>query len=349
MRYERVIHHLDKISRGFSHCIAILKSPYREWVALAYLMCRLIDTIEDADWESQEIQHNMFHATEHRLLHAPLSFNEWDRQMPNNLTIHEKALIEDIDGIFTLYNELPLDIRTIFQETLLHMLRGMQYFTTHYTVNKRFKIRTLYELNQYCFYAAGVVGELLTKLYSYDSDISIISDEQLLNAFHYGFFLQKVNILKDIRVDKAANKIFISSIDDLKVSLYDNARGAMCYLTSLPMKTHADYRLSCAWIIFNNLTSLSWINQSIEENKDFVMPDKVAADMMQKVKTLFHDNDALDSLFYRFSCDWPSKKVNVMQFPMTDDWYSRLYTGSLNKNKMIDLGMLNTVELECVT
>lgn len=340
MSYQNAFNHLDKISSSFSHCIAILASPHREWLTLAYLMCRMIDTIEDADWASQETQNALFEAFKNRLTHEHLELNEWDRDLPHNINLNEKALISDIDYLFKLFYALPSDIKSIFQDTLLHMLTGMQYFSIHYKTHNRFEITTIPELNQYCFYAAGVVGELLTKLYSHHSDTLILSDDLMLNAFHYGFFLQKINILKDIRVDRDDNKIYFSSLTDVKLSLHENARGALLYLKSLPQKTHAEFRLSCAWIIFTNLTSLSWINQSIENGIDQKMPAKVATDIMQKVKTIVHDDDELEALFNRFSLDWPAAVVRHDE-QFKNDWYTQLYKGHLSKTKMVDLGMFS--------
>ena len=44
--------HLDRVSRSFAFCIKKLESPLRQWVSLAYLLCRVLDTVEDSIWES---------------------------------------------------------------------------------------------------------------------------------------------------------------------------------------------------------------------------------------------------------------------------------------------------------
>ena len=40
--------HLDRVSRSFAFCIKKLESPLRQWVSLAYLLCRVLDTVEDS-------------------------------------------------------------------------------------------------------------------------------------------------------------------------------------------------------------------------------------------------------------------------------------------------------------
>ena len=39
---------LDEVSRSFAFCIRELREPLRSQVALAYLLCRILDTNEDA-------------------------------------------------------------------------------------------------------------------------------------------------------------------------------------------------------------------------------------------------------------------------------------------------------------
>ncbi len=40
--------HLDRVSRSFAFCIRQLPDPLRGWVGLSYLLCRILDTIEDS-------------------------------------------------------------------------------------------------------------------------------------------------------------------------------------------------------------------------------------------------------------------------------------------------------------
>src|SRR3989338_5910734 len=46
--------HLDRVSRSFAFCIARLEGEFRGWVGLSYLLCRILDTVEDAPWASAE-------------------------------------------------------------------------------------------------------------------------------------------------------------------------------------------------------------------------------------------------------------------------------------------------------
>ena len=52
--------HLNKVSRSFAFCIPRLEGNLREWIGLSYLLCRLLDTVEDALWTSHEEQLRSF-------------------------------------------------------------------------------------------------------------------------------------------------------------------------------------------------------------------------------------------------------------------------------------------------
>ncbi|MEZ4871220.1 MAG: hypothetical protein R2827_03035 [Bdellovibrionales bacterium] len=54
-------------------------------------------------------------------------------------------------------------VQEIIQSTVISMSAGMQHYAKQ-TQKKGLKIKTRRELNRYCFFVAGVVGELLTKL-----------------------------------------------------------------------------------------------------------------------------------------------------------------------------------------
>src|SRR5262245_29077645 len=51
---------LDLVSRSFALCIPQLDSPFRDRVALAYLLFRVLDTIEDAPFTDRAIQQQQF-------------------------------------------------------------------------------------------------------------------------------------------------------------------------------------------------------------------------------------------------------------------------------------------------
>src|SRR4051812_50088612 len=53
-------HHLDGVSRSFALCIPQLSPPFRERVALSYLLLRVLDTVEDAPFADKLLQQRQF-------------------------------------------------------------------------------------------------------------------------------------------------------------------------------------------------------------------------------------------------------------------------------------------------
>ena len=60
-------------------------------------------------------------------------------------------------------------------------------------------LKDINDMNEYCYYVAGVVGEMLTELFcDYSSEIDIHQNELMILAISFGQGLQMTNILKDI-------------------------------------------------------------------------------------------------------------------------------------------------------
>jgi len=65
-------------------------------------------------------------------------------------------------------------------------------------------LEVLAAMDEYCFYVAGVVGEMLTELFcDYSDEINTNKDELMKLAVSFGQGLQMTNILKDIWDDRA--------------------------------------------------------------------------------------------------------------------------------------------------
>jgi farnesyl-diphosphate farnesyltransferase len=75
------------------------------------------------------------------------------------------------------------------------MNRGMQKYLTK-------EVETFADLDEYCYYVAGTVGGFLTETIIYKFDINQENKRILLDNFNQaGLFLQKVNLIRDIRED----------------------------------------------------------------------------------------------------------------------------------------------------
>ena len=189
--------HLDKVSRSFSFCINELSSPAKEWVALSYLLLRIVDTIEDSSWLNEKEQYEAFQHIKLFLKKPPSEkkFLSWLSRFPEQLPASEQALLADLPLLLLDINQLPFEIKQALIQTTHQMIDGMIHFV--FWSQKHGSLSdSLITTNQYCFFVAGIVGELLSFIFTY-----LIPDFQLTRAvlnqsIHFGLFLQKINLLK---------------------------------------------------------------------------------------------------------------------------------------------------------
>ncbi len=103
---------------------------------------------------------------------------------------HERALLEDAEVVLQDLHALPNPVRVLIAELVQNMSRGMQQFALSNPPGV-LRLKTLREVNQYCFYVAGLVGELLARLLARVEPTFAISEQTILRAHHFGLFLQK--------------------------------------------------------------------------------------------------------------------------------------------------------------
>lgn len=217
MTRERVSALLPLVSRTFALSIRLLGEPLRHRVGLAYLVCRLLDTFEDDPKLPQEDKilglNSIADFLEGGAIPDLLPFS-------SKLTAPEAeiTLVEESASLLKAIQTLPQEAAAPIRRWAAEMGRGMNGFS------KRAEIRTLEELEKYCYYVAGTVGMMLTGLFAQKYGFSIKRIEKLERyAVNFGLCLQFVNILKDSGPDFREGRCFIPSemIAELKISKED--------------------------------------------------------------------------------------------------------------------------------
>ena len=102
-------HHLERVSRSFSFCIAQLVSPQREYISLSYLLFRIADTIEDSKWLERDIQFQQFDLLK-QALDLPANISSligWQKKFPNEISDGEKLLISQAHLLLEDFFVLP--------------------------------------------------------------------------------------------------------------------------------------------------------------------------------------------------------------------------------------------------
>ena len=211
---EQAIHRQDEllpgVSRTFALTIPQLPDQLRIAITNAYLLCRIADTIEDdvaLDIEQKKIFHKRFIDIVNKE-EAPHDFAKQLSSILSEKTIEaERVLIEET----ALVVQVTHSLNTTQQESLIRCVRimcnGMPDFQRANTASGLSKMN---DMDRYCYYVAGVVGEMLTELFcDYSEAINENKATLMSLSTSFGQGLQMTNILKDIWDDQQANACWL--------------------------------------------------------------------------------------------------------------------------------------------
>lgn len=284
--------HLERVSRSFSFCIAELRAPFRDQVGLSYLLFRLLDTIEDVPGASVAEKTSRFQDF-FSLLKDPSSRNRfvkdsWTSWLTRSgATANEILLFKDFSEIHCLYHQLSPSQREPILSTLETMGHGMLRFL-------RSPPKTLHENSEYCYYVAGIIGPLLSQLFSQDRQLLNWMESQRETSVEFGLFLQRVNILKDYDQDLQEGRNFTESWDTLRQTVTQHVPNVQKYLLSIP-REHDDYRVFCAWSFLLGLASLPYIDASHRDGKAQKISRIKAFAICQQIKNNIRDDQWLET------------------------------------------------------
>lgn len=194
---------LQGVSRSFALTIPHLPKGLQRTVSIAYLLCRIVDTIEDEEGLSIDQKGSFFNEFV-RVANGDLPVEGFsnrlypllgDATMPA-----EKELIKNAPTVLQAFFSFDPAHQAALRRCVETMSAGMLRFQK---IRNPHGLANLSHLDNYCYHVAGVVGEMLTELFSLFSDGILKRRKQLLQlAPSFGRGLQMTNILKDIWEDK---------------------------------------------------------------------------------------------------------------------------------------------------
>jgi 4,4'-diapophytoene synthase len=193
---------LAAVSRTFALTIPQLPAELRRVVSNAYLLCRIVDTIEDEPALSG-LQKNAFCRQFLRTLSVARNAEPFSRNLAAALSGQtppaEHELIRNVPRVLRITRSFSEPQREALQHCVRAMAKGMGEFQLR--VEKQ-ELQSLRDLDQYCYYVAGVVGQMLTCLFCLHSpEIAKHRDALMALAVSFGQGLQMTNILKDVWED----------------------------------------------------------------------------------------------------------------------------------------------------
>ncbi len=271
-RYQQAV--LPAVSRTFALTIPQLPEPLCHAVTNAYLLCRIADAIEDEvsldQAQVRALQSELIDVLSGR--EDPDRFSTRASSMLTNATIEaERDLVANTSKIVAVFSKLPTSQADPIRRCVEKMCLGMPEFQVD---RKSRGLRSIRELDRYCYVVAGVVGEMLTDLFcDYSPGIARHRSEMSQLASSFGEGLQLTNILKDVWEDlnhdtcwlpadifEAAGydlkdisptgnrDAFNRAIRELVAIAHGHLRNALDYSLFIP-KTETGIRKFCLWSI----------------------------------------------------------------------------------------------------
>lgn len=236
LAYQKAI--LGSVSRTFALTIPLLPSTLEVVVGNTYLLCRIVDTIEDAAELSpttkQELSALFLDAV---LGSIPVaSFVEpCLAALKAHSNTDELDLISNTPTVLRILHTLPNEDQAAIGRCVSIMSEGMSHFHKRQSASG---LKDLAEFEKYCYVVAGVVGELLTTIFSqYSTQFAKQIEGHETLAIDFGQALQMTNILKDSPEDRARGVSWIPA-DMTQASLlaiaYEKLQNSLTYILLIP-------------------------------------------------------------------------------------------------------------------
>lgn len=338
-QYQEYI--LQGVSRTFALTIPQLPIALRQVIGNAYLLCRITDTIEDdnaLNLEQTREFSDMFSEVVCGNIPAEKFASELFPLLSDHTIPAEHDLIKNTPSVIRLTHSFNPSQRMALERCVRIMGRGMTDYQESETLEG---LKDLSAMNQYCYYVAGVVGEMLTELFcDYSSEINRNKSELMALSVSFGQGLQMTNILKDIWDDRKRGACWLPQdifekegfhLNELQPGQVDIrfqkglgellgiARGhlqdALTYTCMLPPEEKG-IRKFCLWALGMAVLTLNKINQHRDFNDSIqvkITRRSVKATIL--TTSLFASNNwALKQLFSAASRNLPVSNYTEKPF-----------------------------------
>jgi farnesyl-diphosphate farnesyltransferase len=176
---------LHKVSKSFSLVIQQLGTELRNAVCVFYLILRALDTVEDDTSVPVEIKVPILIA-----FHRHIYDGDWHFSCG---TKEYKLLMDQFHHVSAAFLKLEKGYQEAIEDITKRMGAGMAKFICK-------EVETIDDYDEYCHYAAGLVGLGLSKIFI-ASELEILTPDWKQISNSTGLFLQKTNIIKDYLED----------------------------------------------------------------------------------------------------------------------------------------------------
>ncbi len=337
---------LEGVSRTFALTIPQLPGKLYGAVANAYLLCRIVDTIED-EVSLSPAQKKYFCSEFIDVVQSGVNAEPFAVELAPLLSEQtipaEHTLIHVLPRVIQITHTFDDDQIQALACCVETMAAGMPVFQAQ---NLHDGLLTLADLDRYCYYVAGCVGEMLAKLFChYSPEIAQHREELLTLSVSFGQGLQMTNILKDIWDDaqrgvcwlpqdiftetgydlknlssETDDESFRAGLEHLISIAHGHLHNALIYTQKIPSH-ETGIRNFCLWALGMAVLTL----KKVKQNLDFKHSDQVKISRKNVKATILATklagrSNALLSLLFNF----------VSRELKTPDWTYPIHSSKAN-------------------
>lgn len=319
---------LQLVSRSFALVVPSLELPLRHYLATAYLLCRVVDNIEDSGQDDMWKLERFGEFS--RLLGEPQRAEEvlanWQEAEWPELTESERSMMGVAEGLplWQIFADMPPDTQATCRFWIGIMTEGMKQLSDSerapsiVTRNGFQILESPAAYNRYCYYVAGTVGHLVTELVIIHYHLAQDTASELRSrAEACGRALQKTNIVKDFYEDIERGisylpDTWLAQADYSPLGLrgappewteivlndvLDELQIATDYLVALPYSAQGYRRaaLLCLLPAYQTLLAAAQQQDLLFTRKHFVKISRAAmAQCLADSEAMLHDNGLLE-------------------------------------------------------
>jgi len=322
--------YLVKVSRTFAINIKILRGLSYRGILLAYLLCRIADTIEDDPFLPVDVK--VVKLREYAKLFPPshdyrTQVSDLLRDMTFKEHSHDADLLLNAHRVFNEFVKLPERLVSLIGVRVREMAHGMADFQEKKSDNEIMFLEDKHELDRYCYFVAGTVGLMITSVFAENSRMITpeIREKLWTRSVPFGLGLQITNIAKDFYGDHERGWCYVprsfyvdEGIDPVRDTFRENANGyiaahkrlitlaleyldeALLYTLDIPRPLYR-YRLFCLWPLFMAIESLAALSgdRHLFEGQIVKITRKDVTRILRNTSMAVMSNSMLKHMYYR--------------------------------------------------
>ena len=314
---------LPKVSRTFALGIQMLPEPFSSWITIGYLLCRVVDTVEDTENLEWDARRRLFTAFENALINGDC--RPFAKDAALFADDDDGELSRGLERIIKPMNSFPVPVQNAMQKWIGEMSGGMALYARRHAFGPgRTTLHDMADLERYCYFVAGTVGHLLTDLFLIGCPETQAHAARLRShAEAFGHLLQMTNIVKDVTddwprgwcfipetvchangtssdklIDPAHSMAGIQAIDAVNLHARRFYSDAVSYVIALPKEAEA-LRRFCLFpmILAGKTLELALGSPSVVNPESAVKVSRsTVAEAAQMVEALLNDDRTLAAL-----------------------------------------------------